>query len=181
MARQRCSISAGSAARSRLRRFMSVSITPGLIAFTRMLLPGILDRKDARHRHDRALGCRVGDVAADIGEGTHRGIVDDRPAARPQQGRDGVLAAEEDALEVDADDTVEQLLRNVGRGRHGLLDTRIVEDRVEAAESCLRGRQQGLDVRLARNVAMPIDEAPTDGARPRGRAYRPRRRRYLPR
>src|SRR5690606_6611953 len=101
------------------------------------------DGDDAGHRHDAALGGRVGEVAADIGESAHRRIVDDGAATIAQQRGNGVLAAKEAALEVDVDHPLKQFFGDLVRRGDRLLDTGIVEDGVELAVLALGQRHQG--------------------------------------
>src|SRR6185369_11956003 len=64
-------------------------------------LAGELDGQLATHREDRSFGGRVGDLGGGGAEyGHERGDVDDRAAARLEEVRDAVLAAEVDALGV---------------------------------------------------------------------------------
>ena len=136
-----------------------VSTGPGQMAFVRTPLRPELDGQRAGEREEGALrrGVRVlGDRAA---EDRHEaGDVDDRPGALFDHDRDGVLAAEEDAADVDGHDLVPR--RDVG------VDDRVVglgHDPgvvVEDVDPAVRGDglvDHRLGARLGRDV--DLDEA----------------------
>ena len=105
---------------------MSVSMTPGLMAFTRMLLLAY-----------SMASTRVIDMTAPSDAAYERlpptlakALTDELftivPPPAPQQCRMACLQPKERTLEIDADDLVEQGFGHVLRRRHGLLDTGIV-------------------------------------------------------
>jgi hypothetical protein len=84
-----------------------------------------------------------------------RGDVDDRPAARRLHRVHGVLAPEEDALEVHRQDPIELGLGGVEELDVDL-DRRVVDQHVQAAELAHRGVEEGRDVGLARDVGAAV-------------------------
>ena len=91
---------------------------------------------------DAVLG---GDVGRDLGEADLAGVraeVDDPPAAALPQQRRGGLRAQEDALEVHADDPIPLLLADVVE-RGDPDDPGAIDERIEAAEGRLAGADRG--------------------------------------
>ena len=154
--------------------------------------PRVLDRDLARHREHAALARRVGDLRGRRAHHRHEGRgVDDRAAARAQQRRDPVLAAEEDALQVHAHHLVEDVLGRVDRRAvRGREDAGVVEEHVQprrsarsasatAASTCVATATSTLTKQRA--PAGRLDRGRPSRARPRPRDRRPPRWRPRPR
>ena len=88
-----------------------------------------------------------------------RGGVHDRAAPLLEHQRNFVLHAQEHAAEVDGDDPVPLLLRDIGRRRCRLFDTGVVEGDVQPPEGLDSLVQRALHVLGVRHVAR-------DGERP---------------
>lgn len=95
-----------------------------------------VERQRLGHPGDGVLGRRVGHRARTRRIGRHRAVVDDAAAHRllPAHGAEGGAGAQERAGEVDADDIVPDLDRDLVDRRRLVAHAGIVEEQVDAAE-----------------------------------------------
>src|SRR5262249_33573339 len=101
---------------------------------------------------DTVLAGGVGGMPPGATQPHDRCVVDDRASARSQQLGDLIFHTEEDALEVDAQDAVPTLLGALCEGPMLLVDARVVEGTVQAAERGNGGGNERLHVRRTRDV-----------------------------
>ena len=87
------------------------------------------------HERDRTLGGVVGRYVEVTDEPVDGGNVDDAAAAGLTQKRDGMLGAEEDALDVHREDRVPLRLGQLVRRLIDAADARVVHEDIEAAEA----------------------------------------------
>ena len=119
-----------------------MSTGPGQTALTRMPLAGDLAGGGFGQADHRVLRGDIGRHPGGRHETRDRGGVDDRAPLLLQHDRQYVAQAEEDALDVDADDRVEHVLVIFGGVRPFAFDAGVVEEAVDRAV----GVERRLDV-----------------------------------